>query len=338
MFLIDIKNGKKQLLDEQAAMKVIEKDFDKINQITTLQETTMKYRIKLQDDRKFLVESSRMESFLDEYFPIMESLEIEEAVDWEKTGFYPCVYSAESKKPAWYGKEVFDLDDAIEICSVEAEKRAQAKGNEYFGKVIDSDGLIAYTEVEGESVNKKYLEQEEDDAADGELNAEEEKTFADAAKLEKPATAEIDPETGEKIEAGSFVDTIKDAYRQHKKALEKKEQDKKLFLDKIEKGEISRDYYDANIKMYDKEIQDIRRLMKDDLAKLDQAIAKRDEEQAKAERHHEELKQRYGMEHTKDARMAAAAKPVQSFSSLKDLLAARLNKQAAPQPTDEKAR
>lgn len=338
MFLIDLEGSKKQLLDEDAALKVIDNNFESIKQITTLQESKMRYRVKLQDSRTYLVESSKMESFIDAYFPLMESMSIEEAVDWEKIGFYPMVFDSKTNKMLWYGDIVFDKEAAINSSVRASKKVAEKNGVECYPRVIDSDNAVAFTERPGESVNKKYAEQPETETPAEEITTANSSTDDEGNKL-----AALSPEEAKifKLDSSMSTDEMPELRSRAEDIIHCFRTAKHEFLDAKEAGAaITQQWKDGKfmpsqsasiqytIEGHRKRQYNAKREMMNCLTDFQQLQRDAQELSAKRTRHHDELKQRFNMNWKKEDRFANrdqdATKPAAPASSLRDLLAKSL--------------
>lgn len=360
MFLIDVDGCKKQLLDENAALKMIENDFDKIKQITMLQESKMRYKVTLQNDKKFLVESAKIGAFIDKYFPIMEAFEEEEYEDWDDVVFYPEVYRADTGEKVWPNENTnemetqpwSELSPAMETwISQKAEKLSKKLGLDCFAKIVDSEGLVAYTESEDDEVDDKYVEEIDiDDADDIDIEDEkipEEKSLGEklkqeydnhkSAMLQKYEDARkmegIGVETGD-----SMVDTLKGAYLQKcKRYLEAVNS----IIDcetQIKRGEAKPEMYSQNIENNKRIASKAHEEMLKSEKALNDWIDDKKEEIATKTRRHEDLRQKQGLEWKKDVRMAANSPKISTgaFDALRQRLANKASEQnSEPSSNDQ---
>lgn len=366
MFLIDVEGSKKQLLDESAALKVIENDFDKIRQFRILQESKMRYRVTLQGNKRFLVESAKIDMFIDKYFPIMEAFEEDEYEDWDGVEFYPEVCRADTGETVWPDentKEVeaqpwSELSQAMESwISQKAERLSKKLGVDCFARITDSDDLIVYTESEDEMIDDKYIEpvdlddveEEDDDDVDAEVEEKvPEKSIGEklkqeyddhkSAMLQKYEDARklegIGVETGD-----SMVDTLKGAYIQRCKKYLQAVNSIVDCENQIKQGKVKPGTYDQTIELQRRAAARAKDEMLKSEKSLNDWIADKKEEIATKTRRHEDLRQKQGLEWKKDARMAANGSQVTAGAF--DALRQRLAKQAASQnsttPTNDQA-
>lgn len=340
IFLIDLEGSKKQLLDESAALKVIENDFDRIKQITILQDSEMRYRVKLQDKKEYLVEASKMNSFIDQFFPMMESMEVDEAVDWEKTAFYPMVVNAKTKAVVWHGKEMFDLEQAIDQVEGLATKfnrkaEAQNLSLEYCGKVVDQENRIAYTELDDEAIDDLYIEAEPEDeiTLDDEgreiasLSDEEEKLFQDFNDMKGEKFEEVKSRA---LDIKKNFQRYKAEYLQQKQAVETQQEQMNSETLQSKKEMLSK-----SIQNHEKMANEAKQKMQKSMEHLEALRAEGQEKKEIRDTHREQLKQRYNFDANKATRMANQPNTSKSFADIEALMKQRLGNQ---NPTTTEAR
>lgn len=353
MFLIDVEGSKKQLLDESAALKVIDNNFERIKQITTLQESEMKYRVTLQGNKKFLVESTKLNKFIDKYFPLLEAFEEDDYEEWDGVEFYPEVCREDTGETIWPNENTSETESRpwsefskymIGWISRKAERLSKKLGVDCFARITDSNDVIAYTESEDESIDDQYLDPSEVEQFNNIKDEPVEETQPDSVgeRLRKDLSNEMSiiyqlfdeyKKIGDTTdEAGNSMaeTTVKPAidgkineWRQHVEDILDCEQQTKS-------GKVKPGRFDVNIKNHVSAIRELKQWANEVKNRLKERTQKKKDEVATKARRHEDLAQKQGLLWRKEDRMANATPTnTSSFAALRDRLAK--NKEAKAQ-------
>lgn len=354
MFLIDLEGSKKQLLDEGTALKVIDNNFERIKQITTLQESEMKYRVTLQGNKKFLVESTKLSKFIDKYFPMLEAFEEDDYEDWDGVEFYPEVCRADTGETIWPDENTSETEShpwselsrmMVNWIRQKADRLSKKLGVDCFARITDSNDAIAYTNSSKEKISDQYSDQV-NDIVNGNKSTEETKVDSVGERLKKDLSSEMSMiyqlydeykkvgDTSDEVGNSMAETTVKpaidgkfDEWQDHVDSILDCEQQTKS-------GKVKPGTYDVNIKHHISEIRSLKQWMEEEKQRLKERTEEGKEKVAKKTRHHEDLAQKQGLLWRKEDRereRMANATPIStsSFAALRDRLAK--NKEAKAQ-------